>query len=92
MIALALSGDHVSKYRVEVLGPGRQDRFFRTTILFQERLPHLWHRSSSPCLSVNPYSIEHPEKYPLISKAQPKRLQPTATRPRAKKQASRRRG
>ena len=38
-------------------------------------------------------SIEHPEKYPLISKAQSnKRLQPTAARARAKKQASRRRG
>jgi hypothetical protein len=38
---------HGSKCRVEVIGPGRQDRFFRTTILFQERLPRLWHRSSS---------------------------------------------
>lgn len=38
-------------------------------------------------------SIEHPEKYPLISRAHPnKRLQPTAARTRAKKQASRRRG
>ena len=38
-------------------------------------------------------SIEHPEKYPLVSKAQPiKRLQPTAARARSKKQASRRRG
>jgi hypothetical protein len=38
-------------------------------------------------------SIEHPEKYPLVSKAQPsKRLQPTAARARAKKAASRRRG
>jgi hypothetical protein len=38
-------------------------------------------------------SIEHPEKYPLVSRAQPnKRLQPTAARARAKKSASRRRG
>ena len=38
-------------------------------------------------------SIEHPEKYPLVSKGQPnKRLQPTAARARAKKQASRHRG
>ena len=38
-------------------------------------------------------SIEHPEKYPLVSKAQPnKRLQPTAASARAKKPASRRRG
>jgi len=38
-------------------------------------------------------SIEHPEKYPLVSKAQPnKRWQPTAARARSKKQASRRRG
>jgi len=38
-------------------------------------------------------SIDHPEKYPLISKAQPpKRSQPTAVRARAKKQASHRRG
>ena len=38
-------------------------------------------------------SIEHPEKYPLVSKAQPnRRLQPTAARARNKKRASRRRG
>ena len=38
-------------------------------------------------------SIEHPEKYPLVSRAQPnKRLQPTAARARAKRPASRRRG
>ena len=38
-------------------------------------------------------SIEHPEKYPLVSRAQPnKRLQPTAARTQAQKQASRRRG
>ena len=38
-------------------------------------------------------SIEHPEKYPLVSTAQPnKRLQPPAARTRPKKQASRRRG
>src|SRR5260370_1015997 len=38
-------------------------------------------------------SIEHPERYPLISKAQSnKRLQPTAARARSKKQAPRRRG
>ena len=38
-------------------------------------------------------SIEHPEKYPLVSKAQPnKRLQPAAARARDKKQASRHRG
>ena len=32
---------------MEVIGPGRQDWFFGTTILFQERVPHLWHRSLS---------------------------------------------
>src|SRR5438128_10836623 len=38
-------------------------------------------------------SIEHPEKYPLVSKTQPnRRLQPTAARARAKKPNSRRRG
>jgi hypothetical protein len=38
-------------------------------------------------------SIEHPEKYPLVSRAQPiKRLQPSAARSRGKKPASRRRG
>ena len=37
-------------------------------------------------------SIEHPEKYPLVSRAQSKRLQPAAARARVKKQASRRRG
>lgn len=39
-------------------------------------------------------SIEHPEKYPLVSQAQPprKRLQPAAARARGKKQPSRRRG
>ena len=40
-------------------------------------------------------SIEHPEKYPLVSQAQPnKRLQPAAAaaRARAKKRTSRRRG
>src|SRR5579864_2587625 len=37
-------------------------------------------------------SIEHPEKCPLVSKAQPKRLQPPAARARAKRRASRRRG
>ena len=36
-------------------------------------------------------SIEHPEKYPLMSQAQPnKRLQPTAARRSPKKRASRR--
>jgi hypothetical protein len=38
-------------------------------------------------------SIEHPEKYPLVSRAQPnKRLQPPAARARGRKPASRRRG
>jgi hypothetical protein len=38
-------------------------------------------------------SIEHPEKYPLVSRAQPnKGLQPSAARSRGKKPASRRRG
>jgi uncharacterized protein DUF2442 len=38
-------------------------------------------------------SIEHPEKYPLLSKAQPnRRLQPASARARTKKQTSRRRG
>ena len=38
-------------------------------------------------------SIEHPEKYPMVSKALPnKRLQPTAARARTNEQASRRRG
>src|SRR5437870_1853601 len=37
--------------------------------------------------------IEHPEKYPLVSRVQPnKRLQPAAARARAKKRTSRRRG
>jgi len=31
------SGDHESKYREEVIGPGRQDWFFEPLILFQER-------------------------------------------------------
>ena len=36
-------------------------------------------------------SIEHPDKYPLVSQAQPnKRLQPTAARRSPKKRASRR--
>ena len=36
-------------------------------------------------------SIEHPEKYPLVSQAQPsKRLQPTAARRSPKKRVSRR--
>ncbi len=37
-------------------------------------------------------SIEHPEKYPLVSQAQPinRRLQPTAARRSPKKRASRR--
>lgn len=38
-------------------------------------------------------SIEHPEKYPLVSRAQPnKRLQPTAARRRSTKRSVRRRG
>lgn len=38
-------------------------------------------------------SIEHPERYPLVSRAQPpKRLQPAAVRGRGKKAAPRRRG
>jgi hypothetical protein len=37
-------------------------------------------------------SIEHPERFPLVSRAQPdKRLQPTASR-KSTKRASRRRG
>jgi hypothetical protein len=35
-----VSGDHESKYRVEVIGPGRQDWFSEPQILFQERPPH----------------------------------------------------
>ena len=58
------------------------------------RLPsphHLYWPDLDVDLAVE--SIEHPEKYPLVSKAQPiKRLQPTAARARSKKQASRRRG
>src|SRR5207247_4901894 len=52
------SGDHGSKYRVEVIGPGRQDWFSEPQILFQERPPHLWHRSFS-CFSVRPASVLH---------------------------------
>ena len=38
-------------------------------------------------------SIEHPEKYPLVSRTQPNnRLQPSATRGRSKRAAPRRRG
>jgi len=58
------------------------------------RLPsphHLYWPDLDVDLAVE--SIEHPEKYPLVSKAQPnKGLQPTAARARSKKQASRRRG
>ena len=58
------------------------------------RLPsphHLYWPDLDVDLAVE--SIEHPEKYPLVSKAQPnKRWQPTAARARSKKQASRRRG
>jgi hypothetical protein len=35
---------------VEVIGPGRQDWFLEPQILFQERPPHLWHRSFSICI------------------------------------------
>ena len=35
-------------------------------------------------------SIERPEKYPLVSQVQPRRLQPKAARRSAKKRASRR--
>src|SRR6266571_2486556 len=41
------SGDHGSEYRVEVIGLGRQDWFSEPQSCFQERLPHLWHRSFS---------------------------------------------
>jgi Protein of unknown function (DUF2442) len=51
---------------------------------------HLYWPELDIDLSVE--SIEHPEKYPLVSRAQPKRLQPTAARARAKKSASRHRG
>src|SRR5712691_10889652 len=37
-------------------------------------------------------SIEHPEKFPLVSRAQPKRLQPSAARRRGKKRKTSRRG
>jgi len=43
---------------VEVIGPGRQDWFSEPQILFQERPPHLWHRSFS-CFSVKPASVLH---------------------------------
>ena len=35
-------------------------------------------------------SIEHPEKYPLLSQAQPRRLRPTAVRRSPKRRAGRR--
>ena len=35
-------------------------------------------------------SIEHPEKYPLVSQVQPRRLQPRAIRRSSKKRAGRR--
>ena len=36
---VSLSGDHGSKYRVEVIGLGRRDRFKEPQSWFQERLP-----------------------------------------------------
>jgi hypothetical protein len=44
---VSLSGDHGSKYLVEVIGLGRQDWFSEPQSCFQERIPHLWHRSFS---------------------------------------------
>src|SRR5713101_4449365 len=37
-------------------------------------------------------SIEHPERYPLVSQAQPKRVQPTAPPRTGRKRSVRRRG
>src|SRR5206468_6441777 len=45
---VCVSGDHGSKYRVEVIGPGRQDWFLERNPV-SGAPPHLWHRSF-PCL------------------------------------------
>jgi hypothetical protein len=62
---VSASGDHGSKYRVEVIGPGRLDWFSEPQSCFQERLPHLWRRSTFRLRQV---PVVHPRRsdYELI--------------------------